>query len=69
MKGNSGKPALNETPVIKTLVGLPNLIVDADGRIDSTDVNPFLLSTKNGVAVDALVVLRNATTKSADTTN
>ncbi|MBM7487984.1 acyl-CoA synthetase (NDP forming) [Bradyrhizobium sp. USDA 3686] len=59
IKGYRGRPALNEGSVISALVGLSNLIADADGRIASIDVNPFLLTAKSGVAVDALVVLRN----------
>lgn len=63
IKGYRGKPALNESSVVKALVGLSNLIADARGRIVSIDVNPFLLTTKNGVAVDALVVLQNHASK------
>ncbi|UFW76027.1 acetate--CoA ligase family protein [Bradyrhizobium sp. WU425] len=59
IKGYRGRPALNKGSVISALVGLSNLIADADGRIASIDVNPFLLTAKSGVAVDALVVLRN----------
>ncbi|MET4520069.1 acetate--CoA ligase family protein [Bradyrhizobium sp. I1.7.5] len=63
IKGYRGRPALNEGSVISALVGLSNLIADADGRITSVDVNPFLLTAKSGVAVDALVVLRNHASK------
>ncbi|MET4348851.1 acetate--CoA ligase family protein [Bradyrhizobium sp. RT9a] len=63
IKGYRGRPALNEGSVISALVGLSNLIADADGRIASIDVNPFLLTAKSGVAVDALVVLRNHASK------
>ncbi|WP_426411775.1 acetate--CoA ligase family protein [Bradyrhizobium ganzhouense] len=63
IKGYRGKPALNEGSVIKALIGLSNLIADAGGRIASIDINPFLLTAKSGVAVDALVVLRNHPSK------
>jgi hypothetical protein len=38
-------------------------MADANGRIASIDVNPFLINEKSGVAVDALVVLNNAAAK------
>jgi len=59
MKGFRGKPALHEASALKALVGLSNLIADAGSRIASIDVNPFLINTKTGVAVDALIVLNN----------
>ncbi|AMA59982.1 acetate--CoA ligase family protein [Bradyrhizobium sp. CCGE-LA001] len=65
IRGYRGKPALNEASVVKALVGLSDLIADADGQITSIDVNPFLVTTKKGLAADALVVLRNDTDKSA----
>ena len=60
-----GKPDLHEVSAVRALVGLSNLIADANGRIASIDVNPFLINAKTGVAVDALVVLNNDAAKAA----
>ena len=65
LKGYRGKPALHEASAVKALVGLSNLIADAGSRIASIDVNPFLINTKTGVAVDGLIVLNNAAAKNA----
>jgi len=65
LKGYRGRPALHEASVVKAIVGLSNLMADAGSRIASIDVNPFLINTKTGVAVDALIVLNNAAAKSA----
>ncbi|MDP1865755.1 MAG: acetate--CoA ligase family protein [Bradyrhizobium sp.] len=65
LKGYRGKPALHEASVIKAIVGLSNLMADAGNRIASIDVNPFLINTKVGVAVDGLIVLNNAAAKNA----
>jgi acetyltransferase len=65
LKGYRGKPALHEDSAVKALVGLSNLMADAGNRIASIDINPFLINTRTGVAVDALIVLNNAAAKSA----
>jgi acetyltransferase len=65
LKGYRGKPALHETSAVKAIVGLSNLMADAGTRIASIDVNPFLVNTKTGVAVDGLIVLNNAAAKDA----
>ena len=65
MRGYRGKPALHEASAVKALVGLSNLIADAGNRIASIDINPFLINTRTGVAVDALIVLNNAAAKRA----
>lgn len=65
IRGYRGKPALHEPSVVKALVGLSNLIADAQNRIASIDVNPFLINARSGVAVDALIVLNNAAAKTA----
>jgi acetyltransferase len=64
LRGYRGRPALHEASVVKALVGLSNLMADAQGRIASIDVNPFLVNEKGGVAVDALIVLNNAAAES-----
>jgi acyl-CoA synthetase (NDP forming) len=65
LKGYRGKPALHEASAVKAIVGLSNLMADAGNRIASIDVNPFLINTKLGVAVDALIVLNNAAARDA----
>jgi acetyltransferase len=65
LQGYRGKPALHEASAVKALVGLSNLIADAGDRIASIDVNPFLINTKTGVAVDGLIVLNNAAANKA----
>jgi acetate---CoA ligase (ADP-forming) len=59
IRGYRGRPPLHEASVVKALIGLSNLIADAGNRIASIDVNPFLINSKTGVAVDALIVLNN----------
>jgi acetate---CoA ligase (ADP-forming) len=65
IKGYRGKPALHEASAVKALVGLSNLMADAGNRIASIDVNPFLINSKVGVAVDGLIVLNNAAANKA----
>src|SRR3954463_9683250 len=65
MKGYRGRPALHEASAVKALVGLSNLMADAGNRIASVDVNPFLINSKVGVAVDGLIVLNNAAANKA----
>src|SRR5690348_13397593 len=65
IKGYRGKPALHEPSAVKALVGLSNLMADAGNRIASIDVNPFLINSKVGVAVDGLIVLNNAAANKA----
>src|ERR1700738_3052554 len=65
LKGYRGKPALHEASAVKAIVGLSNLMADAGTRIASIDVNPFLINTRTGVAVDGLIVLNNAAAESA----
>ena len=55
--GYRGRPALDRASVAQALVALSHLMVDAQGTIAEVDVNPFLVSEKGGVALDALIVL------------
>ena len=63
LRGYRGKPALHEASVIKALIGLSNIMADAGSRIASIDVNPFLVNSRAGVAVDGLIVLNNEAAK------
>ncbi len=65
LRGYRGKPALHEASAVKALVGLSNLMADAGSRIASLDVNPFLINSKLGVAVDGLIVLNNEAARKA----
>jgi acetyltransferase len=55
--GYRGRPALDVKALVAALIGLSRLMLDAGGRIQSIDINPFLLRRRGGVALDALVVL------------
>jgi acetate---CoA ligase (ADP-forming) len=58
--GYRGRPPLDIKALVRALMGLSALMCDAGGRIQSVDVNPFLLRRRGGVALDALVVLADA---------
>jgi acetate---CoA ligase (ADP-forming) len=55
--GYRGRPSLDVKAAVQALIGLSRLMVDAGGRIQSVDINPFLLRRRGGVALDGLVVL------------
>jgi acyl-CoA synthetase (NDP forming) len=55
--GYRGKAAYDEKAVVKALIGLSQFAMDAGARLQSVDINPFLLKRRGGVALDALVVL------------
>jgi acetyltransferase len=57
IQGYRGGAALDRNAVVKALIGLSQLMIDAGPRIDSIDINPFLVRRHGGVALDALVVL------------
>ena len=59
VKGYRGKPALDEAALVRALLGLSDLVMDAGDRLAAVDVNPFLLRETGGVALDALVVRRD----------
>jgi acetate---CoA ligase (ADP-forming) len=56
--GYRGSPALDRKALVRTLLSLSRLAIDAADRIESVDVNPFLLRRRGGIALDALVVTR-----------
>ena len=56
--GYRGSPALDRKALVRALMLLSRLAVDAGNRIESVDVNPFLLRRRGGIALDALVVTR-----------
>lgn len=57
IQGFRGRSALDRDAAVEALVRLSWLVVDAGERIDSIDINPFLLRRRGGVALDGLVVL------------
>ena len=55
--GYRGSKALDKKALVDALVAFSRLVADLGPRLHSLDVNPFVLRTKGGVALDALVVL------------
>jgi acetyltransferase len=58
LNGYRGRPPLAREVLIKALVGLSDLTMDAEDRIESIDINPFVLRERDGFALDAVVVTR-----------
>lgn len=56
--GYRGGPALDKKALLRALLSLSRLAMDAGDHIESVDVNPFLLRRRGGIALDALVVVR-----------
>jgi acetyltransferase len=56
VNGYRGSAPLDMEALVGALIGLSNLMMDAEGRIASIDVNPFLLRQNGGLALDGLVV-------------
>jgi acyl-CoA synthetase (NDP forming) len=55
--GYRGQSALDKKALVRALMGLSQFAMDAGRRLQSVDVNPFLLRRRGGLALDALVVL------------
>jgi hypothetical protein len=43
--------------LVKALLAVSQLASDAGAKLQSLDINPFLLKRRGGIALDALVVL------------
>jgi len=54
-----GSPAVNRSILAKALVGVGNLGVEMDD-IAEIDINPLIVSDDRPIAVDALVILKQA---------
>ncbi len=63
LDGARGRPKLDHEALARALAALSVYAAANAGRIRSIDVNPFLINTKLGVAVDGLIVLNNAAAK------
>jgi acetyltransferase len=61
IEGFRGRPPLDRDAAVAALLALSQLVLDAGPRIESIDINPFLLRPRGGVALDALVVLAGET--------
>ena len=55
--GYRGSPALDRKALVKAVMAVSRLACDLGDRLESIDVNPFVLRRRGGVALDALVVL------------
>ena len=57
IRGFRGKPPLNETAFIETMLAIGRFGIDAAGLYESVDFNPVLLTETEAVAVDAKIIL------------
>jgi hypothetical protein len=58
MRGYRGGPALDLDAAVDALVALGRLAIDLADVIEAVDINPFVVLSQGGMALDALVVLR-----------
>ena len=59
LRGYRGTSPFDRQTVVDTLISVGRLAADGGGKIESLDINPFIVlpEGKGGFAVDALVVL------------
>jgi acetate---CoA ligase (ADP-forming) len=57
MAGYRGSKPLDREALVKALLAVSQLASDAGAKLQSLDINPFLLKRRGGIALDALVVL------------
>ncbi|MGE5536990.1 MAG: acetate--CoA ligase family protein [Gemmatimonas sp.] len=55
--GYRGSKTLDRKALVDALIAFSRLVSDMGDRLHSVDVNPFVLRSKGGVALDALVVV------------
>jgi acetate---CoA ligase (ADP-forming) len=60
MRGYRGSTPLDADAVIEALVALGHIAEDLADRVQSIDINPFVVLPRGGLALDALVVPRAA---------
>ena len=58
--GYRGAPALDRAALVKALIAVSRLARDLGDRLESIDVNPFVLRRRGGIALDGLVILNGA---------
>ena len=58
LQGYRGSAALDVDAAADALVGLGRLASDLADCVESVDINPFVALPKGGLALDALIVLR-----------
>jgi acetyltransferase len=58
LHGYRGAPARDIEAAVDALVALGQLAVDLEEVVESVDINPFVALTQGGLALDALIVLR-----------
>jgi acetyltransferase len=58
LHGYRGGPARDIEAAVDALVALGQLALDLEDVVESVDINPFAALTQGGLALDALIVLR-----------
>jgi acetate---CoA ligase (ADP-forming) len=59
LDGYRGQAPKDRAALVRALISFSHLVFDAGSQIDSIDINPFMLLETDGVALDALVILKS----------
>ena len=54
-QGYRGYKKINLNPIIETVMNIQNFIVNNHEKIIEIEINPFILTENDGIAVDALI--------------
>jgi acyl-CoA synthetase (NDP forming) len=58
LRGYRGAPPSDLEAIVDALVALGELAMDLEDVVESVDINPFVALPRGGLALDALIVLR-----------